>query len=133
MHSNQRHREHNGRGKCKENWLFHEKPPVDKTGKRHGGSLGIDNPPAIQYPRGTATMAIPASAARFNKASRSNSSVRPASTERQLAPAWIIVSKVRIPMTGTSNRMSWFGLATFTTVSLRSRVGAPGDGSLSLR
>src|SRR5579862_9392808 len=69
-------------------------------------------------------MAIPAPAALFKSASRSNSNVRSASTERQVAPARIITSTVRTPITGTSNRMSWFGLATLTTVSRRASVEA---------
>src|SRR5678815_2073897 len=49
--------------------------------------------------------------------SRSKIRVLPAVTERQVAPAEIIVSIVGTPTTGTSNRISWSGLATLTTVN----------------
>ncbi len=39
-----------------------------------------------------------------------------ASSARQVAPACFMVSMVRNPTTGTSKRMSWFGLATLMTV-----------------
>jgi len=39
----------------------------------------------------------------------------PASIESAVAPAARIASMVAMPMTGTSNRMSCFGFATFTT------------------
>ena len=60
------------------------------------------------------------------RASLSSSRQRPASSARQVAPACFIVSIVCSPTTGTSKRMSWFGLATFTTVSARLSV----EGSL---
>jgi len=60
----------------------------------------------IELHRGVATMAIPASSARSISLSRSKSSVLSASSERQLAPARIIVSTVLMPITGTSKRMS---------------------------
>ena len=44
----------------------------------------------------------------------SNTSVLPASTDSAVAPAARIASIVATPTTGTSNRMSWFGFATFT-------------------
>ena len=42
-------------------------------------------------------------------------SVLPASIDSTVAPAARIASIVATPTTGTSNRMSWFGLATLTT------------------
>src|ERR1039458_10020701 len=80
---------------------------------------GPELSPLHHYQRRAATMAIPASLARLSRASRSKRSVRAASIERQLAPARIIVSTVEIPITGTSKRMSWLGLATLTTVRRR--------------
>ena len=47
-------------------------------------------------------------------ASPSNISVLPASTDSAVAPAACIASIVATPTTGTSKRMSWFGLATLT-------------------
>ncbi len=52
------------------------------------------------------TMLIPASSASLTIDGRSNSSVRPASTHRHVAPAAHIASIVATPTTGTSNRMS---------------------------
>src|SRR3974390_489608 len=63
----------------------------------------------------TACIAIPAASATSNSFARSNSSVRSASTLRAVAPACFIASTVGRPTTGTSNRMSCFGLLTLTT------------------
>ncbi len=59
-------------------------------------------------------MAMPASSAARTMASPSIMSVLPASTDSSVAPAACIASIVETPTTGTSNRMSWFGLATLT-------------------
>ena len=60
------------------------------------------------------TIAMPASLALARIVSRSNISVLPASTDKAEAPATRIAWIVARPITGTSNRMSWFGFATFT-------------------
>ena len=57
---------------------------------------------------------MPASSALFSMSSRSNISVFPASIDSADAPAFRIACIVARPTTGTSNRMSCFGLATFT-------------------
>ena len=67
---------------------------------------------------------MPAWSAAATMAAASKSSVRPASMARQVAPARAMASMVATPMTGTSKRMSWFGLATLTTVSERLSVDA---------
>src|ERR1019366_7334995 len=64
-----------------------------------------------------ACIAIPASSAARIKASRSKSSVRPASIPRAVAFERRMTSIVFIPITGTSNRMSCRGLLTFTTTT----------------
>src|ERR1035441_6153942 len=74
----------------------------------------------------SATTQISASFAADSRASRSSNRHRSASSARQVAPACFMVAIVFKPTTGTSKRMSWFGLATFTTVSARLNV----DGSL---
>src|SRR6185437_3676470 len=48
----------------------------------------------------------------------------PALSARQVAPDFCMVSIVFTPTTGTSKRMSWFGLAIFTTVNARFSVEA---------
>ncbi len=50
-------------------------------------------------------MQMPAASATSTMRSKSNSSVRPASTHKQVAPAARIVSIVATPTTGTSKRM----------------------------
>src|ERR1041385_9239583 len=49
---------------------------------------------------------------------------RPVSMARHVAPAFFIAWMVATPTTGTSKRMSWFGLAIFTTVRSRLNVEA---------
>ena len=58
---------------------------------------------------------MPAAPAAANTCAPSITSVRPASIDIAVAPADFIASMVATPITGTSKRMSWFGLATFTT------------------
>ena len=59
---------------------------------------------------GRPTMAIEASLADLNTCSPSRTSVRPASIDSAEAPATRMAWMVARPITGTSNRMSWFGL-----------------------
>src|SRR5713226_9567410 len=66
---------------------------------------------------GNACIAIPAPSADSISFVRSKRSVRPASTARAVAPAAFICSMVGKPTTGTSKRISWPGLLTFTTTS----------------
>src|SRR5260370_2137329 len=61
-----------------------------------------------------ASTAIPAWSAASIRRGRSKSKVRRASIARAVAWERRITSTVRNPMTGTSKRMSWSGLATFT-------------------
>src|ERR1700675_5000878 len=72
----------------------------------------------------SATITIAAPFAATMIFSPSNSRLFPASSARQVAPADCITSMVFNPITGTSNRMSWLGLATFTTVRSRLSVEA---------
>ena len=58
-------------------------------------------------------MAMPASDARLSRTSRSKSKVRPASTERQLAPARIMVSTVRYTDDGNVKAHVLVGLGDF--------------------
>ena len=60
------------------------------------------------------TIAMDASFADAKTCSPSSTSVLPASIDNAEAPAARIAWIVARPITGTSNRMSWFGFATFT-------------------
>src|ERR1051325_9112326 len=66
---------------------------------------------------GTAGVPFPAWLANSISFSRSKKSVRPASTASAVAPQARIRWMVGKPTTGTSKRMSCFGLLTFTTTS----------------
>ena len=57
---------------------------------------------------------MPAASAASKNAAPSTTSVFPASIEIAVAPAAFISAIVATPTTGTSKRMSCFGLATFT-------------------
>src|ERR1700758_854321 len=90
----------------------HTNAPVRHLAFAPAGSL----PPAGSFASGAkASTEIPASSAASMRRARSKSKVRSASIARAVALERLMTSTVCNPTTGTSKRMSWRGLATFTT------------------
>ena len=84
--------------------------------------------PCLGPQRRLPTTAMPASLADARNASRSKISVLPASIDNTVAPATRIAWIVASPTTGTSNRMSCFGLATLMIDAGAGQVTGAGDG-----
>ena len=114
---------------CRPRW------PTPMTATRRGLSAMRHAPrrrcavPAAQ-PAYRPTMAMPRLVGGRTTWSPSIISVLPASIESAVAPAALIASIVATPTTGTSKRMSWFGLATLTIATPRpARLSRPARSS----